>query len=107
MKIYLSGSITSFEKDPAKKAHEELQNKHRFYLKTEELEALGHDVYNPCKVESGRENYEEVLIKDVDWMYNNRWDILYVMRGSEHSHGRNLEIEIAKKQGKNVVYEVA
>lgn len=97
--IYLSGKIT--DKNPAK----EKANTQRFKAKAEELRLLGLQVFNPAEYEADGWKWENYLAKDIDWIYRNKPDTIYLMKGWEKSLGARLEKEVAGHLGMKIIKE--
>jgi hypothetical protein len=96
--IYLSGPISNG--DPVIQR----ENLERMNLKARELEARGFEVFNPADWETDGASWEEYLVRDLFWIFENRPNF-YFMRNWETSRGCRLEHEAAVFLGAEIEYE--
>lgn len=103
--IYLSGALTSYAPRQVDKEREEQENLRIFAEKVAMLRALGLHVYSPCEDELRGKTWEQYLAKDIKFIYDNRPEKFFFMKGWEKSKGARLEHEIAKNMGAKLIYE--
>jgi hypothetical protein len=95
MKIYISGKITGL---PFREVKDKFQAVQNF------LEELGFEVINPLK--NGLKNeasWEKNMLRDIELIFT--CDIVYMMKGWINSIGSCIEFDIAKRMGKNILFE--
>jgi hypothetical protein len=91
MKVYISGPITSKDKE------QQARNIEAFFSMSEKVAALGHEPINPC----------EVLSKDGSWLSHMRADIIELVQCEAYvvlpcwrdSRGARIEVELADALG--------
>lgn len=89
MKIYISGKITGLQKD------EYLEN---FKQAQVYLESLGHQVINPCELNTeGCECWEDFMICDIKELF--KCKAIYMLDNWKDSKGARVERAIAKELG--------
>jgi hypothetical protein len=95
--IYLSGKITDPDREVMK------ANLLRFFEKAKEFKE---PVFNPADLETEGFTWEDYLVRDLLFIYNNRPKI-YFMDGWESSRGARLEHTLAEYLGLEMEYEQA
>jgi hypothetical protein len=92
MKIYVSGRIKDY---PDYKEH--------FARAARALEALGHEVVNPCDLVEDGWTYADYMKQDIKDMLE--CDSVLMLQGWEHSAGARCEFHVAACCGLEIVYE--
>ena len=95
MKIYISGAITGTD-----------DYMERFAKAEKELTEQGYSVVNPAKVNAqlpGDTTYEEYM--KMCFCMLSMCEAIYLLRGSEKSCGAKREVEFAKSEDMEIIYE--
>lgn len=96
MKVYISGPITGTN-DYMK----------RFNNAQKYLESKGYSVVNPALVNSNLPkdtSYDEYM--DMSFVMLRMCDAIYMLKGYEYSEGAKVELNVAERTGKKILYEV-
>lgn len=94
MRFYIAGRIS-----------DETDYWHKFQRAQQRLETDGHTAVNPCTLHDGREGREwaDFMIRDIKAMLD--CDGIYALRCWRWSKGATIEVQLALRLGKVVVYE--
>ena len=95
MRIYISGAITGTD-----------DYMERFAKSEKELTEKGYSVVNPAKVNAQLPedtNYEEYM--KMSFCMLSMCDSIYMLRGFEKSRGAKRELEFAKSEDMEIMYE--
>ena len=99
MNIYLSGPLS------AKTIKLLKENIGVFVRKTHELRELGHTVFSPPENEPLNKSWEWYMARDVDVLYKEKFDAIYLMNGWEDSLGARFEKQVAINLKLKIIYE--
>ena len=99
MNLYLSGPLSAKTDKLLKK------NIEVFVRKAHELRELGHTVFSPPENEPPNKSWEWYLARDVDVLYKERFDAIYLMKGWEDSLGARFEKQTAINLKLKIIYE--
>lgn len=93
MKIYISGKISGCELKQAKR---------KFAAAEQELQRLGHDVANPCKIKPfwGLDYWACYMISDIIQLV--QCDVVFFLNDWEYSKGARIEHKIARWLGLDI-----
>ena len=95
MKVYISGAITGTD-----------DYMERFAKAEKELTEQGYSVVNPAKVNAQLPEdtgYEEYM--RMSFCMLSMCEAIYLLRGFEKSRGAKRELEFAKSEGMEIMYE--
>ena len=95
MKIYISGAITGTD-----------DYMERFAKAEKELTEQGYSVVNPARVNAQLPedtSYEEYM--KMSFCMIDMCEAIYMLRGFEKSRGAKRELEFAKSEGMEIIYE--
>ena len=99
MYLYLAGPISG------KNQKEMYQNLERFAEKARELRSLGLKIFSPAESEPPNKKWEWYLASDIDTIYKEKFDGIYLMQGWKESPGAKLEREVALNLGLKIIEE--
>lgn len=111
MKLYLAGQITPTPKWlykwlPYFRQRRQQRHIKRFFDKANELEKLGHTVFNPPAGEPPNKSWNFYIVDDIIKGFEEfKPDAVYMMTGWQNSAGARFENEWANQHNIKVIYE--
>ena len=98
MKIYISGKITGLEKQEYTKNFNDAEKY---------LHSLGyHNIINPVTINENmptNTTWNEYMLNDIKYLLD--CNAIYMLKGWNQSKGANIEYQIAKILGKQIIFE--
>lgn len=91
-RFYVSGAIAG---------HNGFREK--FERGCEEVRALGHEPVNPCDFDGTNFTWEECMVHDLHVLLD--CDGIYALRDWKRSRGATIEIQLAMRLGKEVIFQ--